>query len=54
MRPDLIGAIVIWHEGGSFTQVAYFTSEEEARKNEQPMTDNASYQRFTEFCSTGP
>ena len=33
---------------GSFTQVAYFTSETEARNNEQSMTDDASYQRFTE------
>lgn len=34
-RPELIGATVAWHGDGTFTQVAYFTSEAEARKNEQ-------------------
>ena len=40
MRPDLIGGIDAWHEGGSFTSTAYFTSEAEARKNEKAMGDD--------------
>lgn len=33
-RPDLIGASRVWHEGGRFTEVAYFTSEAAAREGE--------------------
>jgi hypothetical protein len=35
MRPDVIGGVVAWHgDGSDFTQVVYFDSEQEARKNE--------------------
>lgn len=34
-RPDVIGGIAAWPGDGTFTQVVYFTSEAEARKNEQ-------------------
>lgn len=34
MRPEFIGGIAAW-DGETLTQVAYFTSEEEARKGEQ-------------------
>src|SRR2546430_13035017 len=40
MRPDLIGGIDIYQPDGSFISVAYFTSEAEARKNEQAMGEN--------------
>jgi hypothetical protein len=33
-RPDLIGALRVWFDGGAYAEVAYFTSEEEARKGE--------------------
>jgi hypothetical protein len=33
-RPDVIGGIIAWPGDGSFTEVAYFTSQEEARKAE--------------------
>lgn len=34
-RPDVLGGIVAWHGGGNeFTQVTYFTSEQEARERE--------------------
>ena len=33
LRPDVIGSVTLW-EGDDVTQVIYFTSEEEARKNE--------------------
>lgn len=37
LRPDLLGYIAALHdgEGGAFTQVAYFASEQEARAGEQ-------------------
>src|SRR4051794_27827046 len=37
LRPDLIGGIDAWQPDGSFISTAYFTSEAEARKNEQAM-----------------
>jgi hypothetical protein len=33
-RPDLIGSFRVWFPDDSFVDVAYFTSEEEARKGE--------------------
>jgi hypothetical protein len=33
-RPDLIGAIRVWFDGGAFVEAAYFTSEAEARQGE--------------------
>jgi hypothetical protein len=33
-RPDLIGGVRVWLEGGAFVEAAYFTSEKDARKGE--------------------
>ena len=33
-RPDLLGGLRVWFDGGSYVEAAYFTSEEEARKGE--------------------
>jgi hypothetical protein len=33
-RPDLLGGLRIWFDGGAYIEAAYFTSEEEARKGE--------------------
>ena len=50
VRPDLLGSTIAWHgDGGSFTQVAYFTSEAEARKNEVLMADEPAFERFGEL-----
>ena len=37
LRPELLGFVAAQHDGedGAFTQIAYFTSEEEARAGEQ-------------------
>jgi hypothetical protein len=37
LRPDLLGFVTAVHDGeeGAFTQIAYFTSEEEARSGEE-------------------
>jgi hypothetical protein len=34
-RPDLIGSVRAWFDGGRFVDVAYFTSEADARKGEK-------------------
>jgi hypothetical protein len=34
IRPDVLGGFIAWPGDGSFTQVVYFASEAEARKNE--------------------
>ncbi len=34
-RPDILGGFRVWHEGGRFTDVSYFTSEAEARAGEK-------------------
>ena len=46
VRPDLMGATMAWHGDGGFTQVAYFASEQEARKNEQAMAQSPVLQQF--------
>ncbi len=33
-RPDLLGSLRVWFDGGSYIEAAYFTSEEDARKGE--------------------
>jgi hypothetical protein len=37
IRPDLLGGLRIWFDAGEYTEVAYFTSEADARKNEAEM-----------------
>jgi len=46
IRPDLIGVTTAWHGDGGFTQVAYFASEAEARKNEKVMAESPFFQNF--------
>ena len=33
-RPEVLGGMFAWHDGGAFTLSAYFTSEDEARRGE--------------------
>jgi|1186.fasta_scaffold09917_2 hypothetical protein len=49
VRPDLIGATIAWHgdDDAAFTEVAYFTSEEEARRGEQQMAESSLASDFT-------
>jgi hypothetical protein len=37
VRPDLLGGVRVWLPGDEFVDVAYFTSETEARANEKKM-----------------
>lgn len=39
-RPDVIGGFTAYEDDGSFTDFIYFTSLEEARRNEKEMTEN--------------
>lgn len=41
MRPDVLGGVVCWHGDRDFTQVMYFTSEDEARKGEAATQQSA-------------
>lgn len=43
IRPDLIGATIAWHgdDDRAFTEVVYFTSEDEARRGEQKMSETS-------------
>ena len=34
MRPDILGAMVVGHDGGAYTMAVYFTSEAAAREGE--------------------
>ena len=34
VRPDLLGSLRVWLDGGAFVDTAYFTSEADARKGE--------------------
>jgi hypothetical protein len=34
-RPEILGSVVVGHEGGAFTMAVYFTSEAEAREGER-------------------
>ena len=38
VRPDLLGGITVW-DGDAFTQAAYFSNEEDARRGEASMGD---------------
>jgi hypothetical protein len=33
-RPDLLGGLRVWFDGGAYLEAAYFTSEDDARKGE--------------------
>ena len=33
-RPDLLGSLRVWFDGGRYAEAAYFSSEEDARKGE--------------------
>jgi hypothetical protein len=45
-RPDLIGSWRLWQDDGSFTQLAYFRSEEEARVGEKAEPPAEVAERF--------
>lgn len=48
-RPDLIGSVTAYHGDGDYTEVAYFTSEAEAREGERKEMAPEMAERFAEF-----
>jgi hypothetical protein len=46
-RPDLIGGLRVWLEGGEYVEVAYFTSEAEARSGESSEQFEGPNEEFT-------
>jgi len=46
IRPDLLGGTMAWHGDGGFTQIAYFTSEQDARANEEAMATSPVFEQF--------
>jgi hypothetical protein len=52
-RPDVLGATIVWHGDGSFTQAVYFASLEDARKNESATEDDPNMKRFMDLLD-GP
>lgn len=45
-RPDVLGSFGAQHEGGRYTAVIYFTSEQEARKGEQKEMPEAIHKQM--------
>jgi hypothetical protein len=54
LRPDLLGGVVAWHGDGGFTQASYFTSEAEARKNEQAMAESSMFSEYMKLLDGTP
>ncbi|HSB86805.1 MAG TPA: hypothetical protein VLD86_10865 [Ilumatobacteraceae bacterium] len=51
LRPDLLGSVIVYFPDNTFTQVAYFTSEADARAGEgRPMPDEVGA-KFAEWES---
>jgi hypothetical protein len=46
-RPDLLGAIRVWFDGGEYVEAAYFTSEEAARSGESSADFEGPHEEFT-------
>jgi hypothetical protein len=53
-RPDLVGALVAWHDDGGFTQVTYFTSEAETRKYEKATEDDELRAQYMDLIDGRP
>lgn len=56
LRPEIVGDVTIWFEGGRFIEIAYFTDEAAARAGEQkelPDDVAAIYAEFGEIMGTG-
>jgi hypothetical protein len=49
MRPDLLGSVTAYFDGHEFTEVAYFTSEADAREAEQRRMPDEAAETFAEW-----
>jgi hypothetical protein len=48
-RPDLLGSLTAYFSGGEFAEVAYFTSQEDARKGESMDMPEELGEKFAEW-----
>jgi len=46
-RPDLLGSLRVWFDGGAYVEAAYFTSEEDARKGESSSDFTGPQEEYT-------
>lgn len=53
-RPDILGGITLWRDDGTFIDVAYFTSEAEARAGEAKELSEEGRQVFERFQQLAP
>ena len=54
-RPDIVGGIMAWHgDGGGFTQVMFFRSQEAARAGETAMEDGEVGEEYREMMAGEP
>ncbi len=54
-RPDILGGSWAWHgDDGTFTQVMYFRSAEDAHAAEQPSNDEELYNRYRDLMASEP
>jgi hypothetical protein len=54
VRPDILGMLIAWHDGGAFTQVVYFRSEDETREREAATEQNELRQQFMSMMDGPP
>jgi hypothetical protein len=48
-RPDLLGGLRVWFDGGAYVEAAYFTSEADARRAEQSSDFSSSQQEYVDL-----
>ena len=48
-RPDLLGGLRVWFDGGAYLEAAYFTSEAEARKGEESSDFSEQQQEYLDL-----
>jgi hypothetical protein len=55
-RPDILGSVAVGHDGGAWTMVMYFTSEEAAREGErkEPPPELKAQMEQMDALSLGP
>lgn len=46
-RPDLLGSLRVWFDGGEYVEAAYFTSEADARKGETSADFEGPQEEYT-------
>jgi hypothetical protein len=50
-RPDLLGSLRVWFDGGAFAEAAYFTGEADARKGESSAEFSGPQQEYADLFS---